>query len=68
TGSFFPRLMEPGKDVSSGRCEYCEVREACLQGDGGARARLGRWSEAGVARHAAEAAALALWRLPGASG
>jgi len=66
-GSFFPRLTAPGDTAPARHCAWCEVREACLQGDASARARLGRWSEAGAARDAAETAALALWRLPGGS-
>ncbi|HUF79410.1 MAG TPA: PD-(D/E)XK nuclease family protein, partial [Thermoanaerobaculia bacterium] len=45
-GAFFPRLVEPDKDEEPALCGYCEVREACLRGDSGARRRLAAWAEA----------------------
>jgi hypothetical protein len=42
-GAFAPRLAEPGSDVEPRFCEYCEVKEACLRGDSGARRRLVDW-------------------------
>jgi hypothetical protein len=76
-GAFFPRLVEPDKDEEPALCGYCEVREACLRGDSGARRRLAAWAEArrqptfggpagraGGAMTAAEIALLGVWRLP----
>ena len=40
------------------------MREACLQGDAGARGRLADWAAGGKAGSRAEAAALELWWLP----
>jgi hypothetical protein len=45
-GSFFPRLLKPGGDEEPRRCRRCEVKEACLRGDSGARARLAAWAAA----------------------
>jgi len=45
-GAFFPRLVEPDRDAEPRRCDYCEVAEACLRRDSGARRRLSRWAEA----------------------
>ncbi len=66
-GSFFPRLEQPDEPEEPRRCSVCEVRQACLRGDSGARRRLAGWA----ARHAAgsggvspaEIALLAVWRL-----
>jgi hypothetical protein len=65
-GSFFPRLEEPDRQEEPRRCSVCEVRQACLRGDSGARRRLAAWA----ARHdgeargpAVEEALFALWRL-----
>jgi hypothetical protein len=76
-GAFFPRLVVPDKDEEPALCRFCEVREACLRGDSGARRRLAAWAEArrqptldvsgggsGGAPGAAEAALLGVWRLP----
>jgi RecB family exonuclease len=75
-GAFFPRLVEPDKDEEPALCRFCEVREACLRGDSGARRRLAAWAEArrqptldgpagpaGGALTAAETALLGVWRL-----
>lgn len=71
-GAFFPRLVEPDRDEEPALCRYCEVREACLRGDSGARRRLAAWVEARrqpsleVTREspsASEAALLGVWRL-----
>lgn len=65
TGSFFPRLTEASTDVEPRRCAFCDVAQACLRRDSGARTRLREW--AGDARaaggSAAERALLALWYL-----
>jgi len=42
-GSFFPRLVEGARRDEPARCGYCEVKEACLRGDSGARSRLVGW-------------------------
>ncbi len=65
-GAFLPRLVdhEGVKEFSS--CEYCEVSQACLQGDTGARSRLVRWIEARDRRRgrvSGEAEALDWWDL-----
>jgi hypothetical protein len=39
-GRFVPRLVEPGTDVEPRACETCEMSDACLRGDSGARGRL----------------------------
>ena len=69
-GSFFPRLEEPDRQEEPRRCSVCEVREACLRGDSGARRRLAAWvgRERGQPPDAPAAASLlALWRLAGRS-
>ena len=67
-GSFFPRLLEPGSDAEPRRCQYCDVKEACLRGDSGARARLREWTAGAAERPSeelshAERALLRLWNL-----
>ncbi len=63
-GSFFPRIVDPAGQKEPGRCKYCEVAEACLRGDSGARLRLFEWSERREEDAApAEAALLEVWRL-----
>lgn len=67
-GSFFPRLLEPGSEQEPGRCQYCAVKEACLRGDTGARARLRDWTTTASERRAEELsdperALLRLWNL-----
>ncbi len=42
-GSFVPRLVKPDSDEEAPVCERCEVAQACLQGDTGARRRLATW-------------------------
>lgn len=67
SGSLFPRLEQADTGEEPRRCSYCEVRDACVRGDSGARRRLARWAEARGERHdaasAAEAALRALWSL-----
>ncbi|HXU32283.1 MAG TPA: PD-(D/E)XK nuclease family protein, partial [Thermoanaerobaculia bacterium] len=53
-GSFFPRLVDPAGQKEPRRCEYCEVAEACLRGDSGARRRLFEWSARGEAEGATD--------------
>lgn len=69
-GSFFPRLVEPTKDEEPPRCKRCEVAQACLRGDSGARGRLDRWAtrargmrDEGVALPGEQQAALSIWTL-----
>jgi RecB family exonuclease len=63
-GGLFPRLAQVGEPSPPDACDWCEVRDACLQGDPDARARLHAWASAGRGGTPAERAALALWRLP----
>ncbi|UCE86679.1 MAG: PD-(D/E)XK nuclease family protein [Deltaproteobacteria bacterium] len=69
-GSFFPRLVKPEADAEPSRCGWCEVSQACLRGDSGARRRLHEWCAAhldparGAPSIPAGAAFAALWRLP----
>ena len=65
-GAFFPRLEEPDGGDEPRRCSSCEVRDACLRGDSGARRRLASWAAAHAQADGlgdAEAALLAVWRL-----
>jgi RecB family exonuclease len=64
-GAFAPRLRLADRDEEPSTCRSCEVKEACLRGDSGARLRLARWAEEArpdaLARP--ERACLELWRL-----
>jgi RecB family exonuclease len=62
-GCFLPRMRRAGEDLEPRGCTTCEVKDACLRGDSGARARLGSWAEAEPAGSPVEAAARALWSL-----
>ena len=67
-GSFLPRLIDPSSGSEPGACQNCDVKEACLRGDSGARARLERWVAENREpnrdmRSAAEATALQLFSL-----
>ena len=42
-GALFPRLTDPAGLAAPTACTYCQVAEACLQGDSGARRRLVEW-------------------------
>jgi hypothetical protein len=42
-GSFFPRLVEGERRTEPRLCEFCDVKDACVRGDSGARGRLVRW-------------------------
>ena len=65
-GSFVPRLADHGSEEEPRSCERCEVKEACLRGDSGARQRLSRFSarvkDRGE-RPASERALLRVWEL-----
>ncbi len=67
SGSFFPRLEEAAGPEEPRRCAFCEVRDACVRGDSGARRRLARWARAaetgGGAHPRAEGALRRLWHL-----
>jgi hypothetical protein len=66
-GSLFPRLEEANRPKEPSRCSRCEVRDACVRGDSGARRRLTRWAAGPGQRRGAlstaEAALGALWNL-----
>jgi hypothetical protein len=66
-GSLFPRLERADAPEEPVRCGFCEVREACVRGDSGARRRLARWAaapeEQPLASSNAEAALRRLWNL-----
>jgi len=66
-GSFFPRLPDAEDSNGARDCGRCEVREACLHGDAGARDRIWRWAKADAGKEGAERAAHALWALRGKS-
>ena len=69
-GAFLPRLLEPDLRQTFSECAWCEVREACLQGDSGARRRLEEWAgragEPSPEGH--DGAVAAWWRLRAAGG
>jgi hypothetical protein len=45
-GSALPRLVDPSGEERGPICRTCELLEACLQEDSGARRRLARWAAA----------------------
>ncbi|HET9225842.1 MAG TPA: PD-(D/E)XK nuclease family protein [Thermoanaerobaculia bacterium] len=63
-GAFFPRVVDPAGRGEPGRCKVCEVAEACMRGDSGARLRLFEWAELLDSSDPQEAALLQVWRLP----
>ena len=65
-GAFPPRVVEADRDHEPRRCDWCEVAQACVRGDSGARRRLRDWAAAVPADAPAgpAAAALEVWRLP----
>jgi RecB family exonuclease len=72
TGAFFPRFLLQDRSAEHPHCERCEVRDACLRGDSGARLRFEAWLERHLPRPVApapatagEAVLLALWPLGG---
>jgi hypothetical protein len=72
-GTLFPRLVKPDRNEEPEACSYCDVAEACLRGDSGARSRLRNWAakageEAPDRRDPTDAAALAVWSLPLSTG
>jgi len=75
-GTFLPRLLAPDLQSPFEGCAYCDVRVACLQGDSGARLRLGNWvlahrnaassgggERAAPAANAIESAEASAWQL-----
>ena len=62
-GSFFPRLIDPATGNEPRRCQVCEVKEACIRGDSGARRRLEHWVADAKPGSDDERALLNLWRL-----
>jgi hypothetical protein len=66
-GSFVPRLRHPDLDEEPRACAHCDVKEACLRGDSGARRRLVRFARDHdpTTLGLAERALLAVWNLPG---
>jgi hypothetical protein len=70
-GAFFPRLLGADGRSQGEACGRCEVKQACLQPDSGARRRLARWTEArqgagaqaGMSLAPLEAALLSAWLL-----
>ncbi|MGB5752801.1 MAG: PD-(D/E)XK nuclease family protein [Thermoanaerobaculia bacterium] len=70
-GSFLPRLVEADRDSAPRRCGFCQVAEACLRYDSGARGRLRTWmaehQEAYIGEpdraSGAESAAIEVWLL-----
>jgi PD-(D/E)XK nuclease superfamily len=68
-GALFPRVIQPDEDKEPDRCGYCEVAEACVRGDSGARARLRDWARGRLEGEPSpdspeEAAFLETWLLP----
>lgn len=59
-GLFAPRLAAPGTRETPEACASCELVEACLQRDSGARRRLADWAESDAGRQAAGG----WWELP----
>ncbi|MCB9778027.1 MAG: PD-(D/E)XK nuclease family protein [Alphaproteobacteria bacterium] len=43
-GAFLPRLTTPDGARVADVCKHCDVRQACAQGDSGARRRLSSWA------------------------
>ena len=67
-GAFFPRLVGPDLSREPRQCSHCEVAEACVRGDSGARRRLVTWLEAtprGEALSPPERALSEAWQLGG---
>ncbi|MDH3746355.1 MAG: PD-(D/E)XK nuclease family protein, partial [Acidobacteriota bacterium] len=67
TGSLFPRLLEYGGEKEPRSCSWCDVSDACVRGDSGARRRLREWVEtqagSGTEATAEGAAVAAAWYL-----
>ncbi len=59
-GVFVPRLVDDTRAAEPPRCGYCDVAEACLRGDSGARRRLVQFDTRARAQSDAERSALEL--------
>jgi RecB family exonuclease len=66
-GALIPRLRLAREDTENSECRRCDVKEACLRGDSGARGRLARFMEGRDPLQGSRAlrAATALWQLEG---
>jgi RecB family exonuclease len=68
-GALPPRLLAPDRQKAASACQWCNVSEACVYGDSGARARLrdwlAAWDEGPEPSDPAERAALDVLRLHG---
>ena len=42
-GTSVPRLVEGERRTAPRLCEFCDVKDACVRGDSGARGRRVRW-------------------------
>ena len=68
-GSFPPRLFQHDRDEEPAACAACDVKEACLRGDSGARLRVGKWMgrlSSEPSADLSETAAARIWQLAGA--
>ena len=64
-GAFPPRVVEPDRNREPKACRWCEVAQACVRGDSGARRRLREWAEAEPGDAPGPVvAARTVWRLP----
>ncbi len=50
TGTFFPRLIDAAAEKEPNACRTCDVREACVIGDSGARRALTEWTHGDAPR------------------
>jgi RecB family exonuclease len=66
-GALIPRLRMAREDKETSECRRCDVKEACLRGDSGARGRLSRFMDGRDPEQGSRAlrAATALWQLEG---
>ena len=63
-GAFPPRVVEADRNKEPTACRWCEVAQACVRGDSGARRRLREWAAGEPdAATGPVAAARTLWRL-----
>ena len=62
-GAFFPRLVDASLAREPRACAHCEVAEACVRRDSGARRRLVRWLEQAQPVTALEQSLRVLWDL-----
>lgn len=67
-GTFFPRLLEVAGDKPPEKCRSCEVAQACLQGDSGARRALLRLARGEEPLERGGAELERLWQLAAAGG